>query len=137
MTSGEPAVTRGAHIMAGILGELFYLPASLLALATGIVLGLGAQCGVVRHYWVLVKLVLTTALFAGGNLAVIPAFAAASDAAVRGEDVGDTAVMMVTAMSAGLTLLLVATLLSVFKPWGRTSRHPGRRRPSATTRAGP
>ncbi|WP_216209322.1 hypothetical protein [Amycolatopsis aidingensis] len=127
LTSSDPATIRSSQVAIGLLGGTFYLPASLLALVTGVLLGLGTKWGLVRHYWVLAKLVLTVALFLGGNLAVMPELVAGARAAARGE-LGSGQVIAVTAMSAGLTLLLIATLLSIFTPWGKSRWHPDRRR---------
>ncbi|QFU86380.1 hypothetical protein [Amycolatopsis sp. YIM 10] len=121
LLSDDTAVVRGVQLSAGTLGEIFYLPASLLTLISGIALSLGTKWGLVRYWWVVVKIAITLALTIGGNLAVVPKFAEAADRAARGEAIGGTAVMLVTAMSAGLTLLLIATLLSFFKPGGKIS----------------
>jgi hypothetical protein len=122
----DPIVVRSCYVVAGILGDIFYFPAAAIALVSGVVLGLGTKWGLVRYRWVVLKLVINAVLLLGGSLLVIPVFAAASDAAVRGEPVGKTAVMLVTAMSAGLALLLVATGLSYFKPWPRLLRRDAR-----------
>ena len=119
LLTDDTAVAGGVQLSAGTLGEIFYLPASLLTLVSGIALSLGTKWGLVRYWWVAVKIAITLALTIGGNLAVVPKFAEAADLAARGEPIGDTAVMLVTAMSAGLTLLLIATLLSFFKPGGK------------------
>ncbi len=116
VTGFDTATTRSAHVMAGLLASALYFPASLLALATGVVLGLGTKWKLVRHRWVLVKLLATLALFGGGNLLVVPSFVAHGEAAARGETIGASAVAGTGAMSVGLTLLLLATLISYFKP---------------------
>jgi hypothetical protein len=120
----DPVVTRSVHVVAGILGGIFYFPAAALTLISGIVLGLGTKWGLVRYRWVLVKLAFNIALLVGGSFLVVPAFETASDLAIRNEPIGDTSIMMVTAMTAGLTLLLVATQLSIFKPWPKTRWAP-------------
>lgn len=124
LTSDNPTVVTSAHVVAGQLGELFYLPASLLALVTGVLLGLGTKWGLVRYHWVTLKLVLNLALLLGGNLLVIPTFVTASQRAASGAPIGTTAVMLCTAMTARLTLLLVAAQVSITKPWGKTRWHP-------------
>jgi hypothetical protein len=116
----DPIVMRSTRVVAGVLGGIFYFPASLVTLVTGLLLSWGTRWGVLRYRWVVLKLVLNLVLFAGGNLAVIPSFESASRAAAQGLAIGTVGVRMVTAMAAGLILLLVATHLSVYKPWGRT-----------------
>ncbi|WP_370944374.1 hypothetical protein AB5J62_35540 [Amycolatopsis sp. cg5] len=111
---------QSAHIVAGRLGDLFYFPASALTFVSGVVLSLGTKWELIKHYWVLLKLAATIALLLGGNLGVVPAFSKASELAARGEPIGKTAIMLVTAMSAGLMLLLFATQVSIFKPWKKT-----------------
>lgn len=87
---------------AATLTGVFFLPATLLVLLTGVVLGLGTRWGLVRFYWVLTKLVVALVLLAVANLAApgVPA----------------------------LTFLTLATsfalVLSVTKPWGRVNRRP-------------
>jgi hypothetical protein len=120
----NPVVVRSCYVIAGVLGGLFYFPAAGLALITGVVLGLGTKWGLVRYHWVAVKLVINIALLAGGSLLVMPRFVAAAEAAIRNEPIGDTAILLVSAMTAGLTLLLVATQVSIFKPWPKTRWHP-------------
>ena len=118
----DPVTTRSANIIAGVLAGTLYFPASLLALATGVVLGLGTKWKLVRYHWVLWKLLATLALFTGGNLLVVPGFIAHGEQAARGEIVDASAVSGTGAMSVGLTLLLLATLVSYFKPWPKIGR---------------
>jgi hypothetical protein len=122
--SSDQVVTRSCYVVAGVLGELFYFPAAALSLVSGVALGLGTKWGLIRYHWVALKLVLNVVLLVGGSFLVVPAFVAASGAAIRGEPVGKAAIMLMTAMTAGLTLLLVATQVSVFKPWPKTRWHP-------------
>jgi hypothetical protein len=44
-----------------LIGRWVLVPLSLGALASGIVQSIGTKWGLVRHYWVLVKLLLTIA----------------------------------------------------------------------------
>ncbi|MEU6642159.1 hypothetical protein ABZ863_06370 [Saccharomonospora sp. NPDC046836] len=120
LSSSDEATATATYVIAGVLGGTFYFPVSSMALLSGLLLGAGTKWGLVRYHWVVAKLVLTIALHLGGNLLVIPRFVAAGQAAADGGDVGGTATLFITAMLAGLTLLVVATLLSVFTPGGRT-----------------
>ncbi|MBK1785765.1 hypothetical protein [Prauserella cavernicola] len=120
VSSGDDAVTSGAYVIAGVLGGTFYFPVSMVALISGLLLGIGTKWGLLRYHWVLAKLVLTIALYLGGNLLVVPRFVAAGEAVANGDGPGDAQGLLISAMTAGLVLLLVATLLSVFTPGGRT-----------------
>ncbi|PXY26681.1 hypothetical protein BAY59_18695 [Prauserella coralliicola] len=120
VSSTDPAVVTGSSVIAGVLGGTFYFPVSLVALISGLLLGIGTKWGLLRYHWVVAKLVLTIALYVGGNMFVVPRFVAAGEAVASGGQPGDASTMLITAMTAGLVLLLVATLLSVFTPGGRT-----------------
>ncbi|WP_205669277.1 hypothetical protein [Amycolatopsis suaedae] len=118
-TGADPELVRSAYVTAGLLGSVFYLPLSLLAVVSGLALSLGTKWGLLRYPWIVVKLVISLALLIGGNLSVVPKFAAIGEAAARGQLPGTEALIFVNAMAAGITLLLVATVLSVFKPGRR------------------
>ncbi len=98
------------------------LTAGLVCLATGVLLGLGSKYGLVRYWWVAVKLVLNIVL---SGLVLVALRPAVIDAAARAGDflaggapdlgVGDLIFPPVVSTSA----LVFAAVLSVFKPWGR------------------
>jgi hypothetical protein len=93
--------------------------AAMLSLITGILLGLGSKYGLVRYWWVAIKLVLNLLL---ATLIVT---------ALRGE-VAQAADLGQLALGADLewnfinmlspTALTIAFVLAVFKPWGRIRR---------------
>ncbi|WIY06414.1 hypothetical protein QRX60_22145 [Amycolatopsis mongoliensis] len=85
------------------------LTAAVLTLATGVVLGLGTRYGLVRFWWVAVKLavnVLTALLIL---VALRPGIA---EATAHPEG-------LLYPVVVAPALLLFAGVLSVFKPWGR------------------
>ncbi|HET7516321.1 MAG TPA: hypothetical protein VFN05_01235 [Actinomycetes bacterium] len=101
------------------------LACGLVCLLTGIVLGLGSRWGLVRYWWVAVKLVLNLILTGLVLIALAPEVAAHADQARQYEaglpvllDVGQ----LIFPPIVSPTALLVAMLLAVFKPWGRTRR---------------
>ena len=105
------------------------VPLSFASLLTGLVMSLGTTWGVFRHYWVLFKLVIT--IFATGILLIYMAtFRQMAD--VAADPSTDLAVVrnpspIVHAVLA-LIVLLLATVLAVYKPQGMTAY--GRRKPS-------
>ena len=59
LTSRDVETVRGAYYAMNLIGRLVIVPLSLTALATGLVQAVGTEWGLVRHIWVLTKLVLT------------------------------------------------------------------------------
>jgi hypothetical protein len=98
------------------------LVTGLLCLLTGVLLGLSSRYGLVRYWWVAVKLVLNLLLTGLVLVALAPEVAAHAEQARRflaGEPtalgVGD----LIFPPIVSPTALLVAFVLAVFKPWGR------------------
>jgi hypothetical protein len=123
----DPEVLRAAYVAMGIFGGIFLVPVSMGTLVTGVLLSVGTPWGLIRHYWVLVKFVLTVALVASGILVLNRSL---QEAAVRvsevplstltSADVGVLRFQIIASVSVALLLLVTATTLSVYKPWGRT-----------------
>jgi hypothetical protein len=101
------------------------LGAGLLTLASGVVLGLGTRYGLVRYWWVAVKLAMNVVLLALVTFALRPGIADAADhgdALASGvpSDVATDGLVFPPVVSG--TALVVATVLSVYKPWSRIRR---------------
>jgi hypothetical protein len=98
------------------------LVSGLMSLLTGVVLGLGTHHGLVRHWWVLVKLVLNVVLAALVVVLLGPAMDEAAEAGKRlaaGVPAGVDLSSLVFPPIVSGTSLVVATVLAVYKPWGR------------------
>ena len=123
----DPVVLRAVYVAAGLFGGIFTVPVSMGTLVTGVLLSVGTPWGLVRHYWVLAKFVLTVALVASGILILNRIL---QEAAVRvsevplstltSVDVGALRFQIIASVGVALLLLITATTLSVYKPWGRT-----------------
>lgn len=101
------------------------LPLMFGSLLSGLVLGLGTPWGLVRHYWVLIKLVVTS--FAAVVLLIkMPLIAEAARLAAAPAPDGDSLRLVGQQLlfhsAAGLTLLLLPMVLSTYKPRGLTRR---------------
>lgn len=97
-----------------------------VCLATGIVLGLGTKYGLVRYWWVLVKLVLNVVLVA---LVYVALRGGVAEAVAYGEGLAQAGAPLTAEPSdivfppiVSPTALLIAFLLAVYKPWGRIRR---------------
>lgn len=95
---------------------------ALLCLGTGLLLGLGSKYGLVKYWWVAVKLALNLLLTTLVLVALKPAVRLAADEG-RSFEAGHDASLapgdLVFPPIVSPSLLMVAVVLSVFKPWGR------------------
>lgn len=102
-------------------------PLSLALLASGLLLGLGTRWGLLRYWWVFVKLLLSLIMTVLVFVALVPAVseiavqaaAGASAQAVR-DSLGSLPTMLFFPPAVSFLMLGVATALSVFKPWRHT-----------------
>ncbi|MGC5016618.1 hypothetical protein ACLQ2R_38125 [Streptosporangium sp. DT93] len=137
LTTGDPALVKASYLAMDVLGDTLIVPVGLIAVLTGVVLGLYTPWGLVRYHWVLLKLVTSTAALIASVFALRPqieeaaAWVSGAGAATplplpdRGE------LSLVVAPSVALTVYLLNVALSTFKPFGRTPY--GRRRTARGT----
>ena len=97
--------------------------AALGSLLTGVLLGLGTKYGLVRYWWVAVKLAMNLVLTVLVVMLLRPGLHDAADYGRRLADglpaAFDSRSLMFPPI-VSTSALLAAMVLSVFKPWGRT-----------------
>ncbi len=117
LNGADPGVVYPAQ---SLIGRVLFAPLSVLVWLVGVVNAVGTPWGLLRHRWVLVKLLLTTAMLGLVLFLLLPALTEAGDLA---DDLPRRdRITMVVAPSVSSTLLLFATVLSTYKPWGRVRR---------------
>jgi len=122
LTSQNAQLVRAVYLAMEVTAWFVIVPLSFASLLTGLVQALGTKWGLFRHYWILVKLLLT--IFATiallvhmqpiGYLARVAAETTLSSADLRLQ------IQLVVAPGIGLLVLLAATALAVYKPRGMT-----------------
>ncbi|OAH10456.1 hypothetical protein [Streptomyces jeddahensis] len=124
LTSGQDAQrARGAYLAMELTGWYVIVPLAFASLLTGLIQSLGTTWGLIRHYWVLAKLVLTVLATLLLLLHMQVAGHVADEAVttdLSGADLGGLRIQLVADARAALLVLLVATGLSVYKPRGMT-----------------
>jgi len=123
LTSHDAAMVRGAYLAMELTGWFVIVPFSLVSLLSGVVLSLGTTWGLFRHYWVLAKLLMTVPAIALLLLHMQPIGRMAGVAAqttLSRADLAGLRIQIVAYAGAALLVLLVATLLSMYKPRGWT-----------------
>lgn len=93
----------------------------LTCLTTGVLLAMGSKYGLVKYWWVVLKLTINLLLSTLVLIALRPGVNEMAEQA-RVQEAGGDAILnagdMVFPPIVSPTLLMVAVVLSVFKPWG-------------------
>jgi hypothetical protein len=121
LSSQDAQLVRGVYLVAEPLTWFVIVPLALASLLTGIVQSLGSKWGLIRHYWVLFKLLIavvaTVVLLMYTQTVGFLADLAAESSVDLGQLRGPTFALH---SGAALLLLLGATVLAVYKPRGMT-----------------
>jgi hypothetical protein len=120
---GHDAAARGiAYQALGMFVVWPMLVAGLTCLASGLVLGVGTPWGLIRYWWVAAKLALNLVLC---TLIIVVLRPGMADVRAYGRDLsagapthGSVSTLFFPP-AVSLTVLSLATVLAVFKPWGR------------------
>ena len=121
-TSDSVNVANSLHNMV-LIGDDVLVPLSLAAFASGIVVSLAGPWGLVRHWWITIKLLLTavSVLILEKHMTNVFLVAkAASNGALSPRMLSHVRGDLIQHPAGGLVILLVASVLSVFKPRGLT-----------------
>jgi hypothetical protein len=118
--SEDPQTIRAAWIAMDVTGWYTIVPLAVAALLSGLVMSLGTAWGLFRHYWVVISLALTLVstavlLLHMPSVTHQAAIAAQADATALSRLGGD-----LFHPGVGLIVLLVITVLNVYKPRGLT-----------------
>lgn len=120
LTSHDVQLVRAVYLSMELIGWYVIVPFSFAALLSGLVQSLGTQWGLFRHWWVLVKFLLTI-------VAVLILLRHMQDVSGVVARTGQGTMLSASDFRpdllhavGGLLVLLVVMTLSVFKPWGMT-----------------
>ena len=127
VTTEDDQTLRSAYIAMNVIGVAVLVPLSVASLASGLLQSTLSPWGLLRHYWVIVKLSLTlvASLVLLTYTRTLATFADAAASAGATDGVLPSTSPIVHAVG-GLVILLATAALSVFKPRGVT-RHGWRR----------
>jgi len=131
MTGHSDPLLRGAWIGLELIGWYVLVPLAFAALISGIGIALGTPWGLVRHYWVVISLLLTVGATAVlvQHMTTVSSFASmAADAAMADVSgvLGPALRGELLHAGLGLVILLGIETMNVYKPRGLTAY--GRRR---------
>ncbi len=120
ITSPDPQTVRAAWIAMELIGWFVIVPMAPAALLSGIIMSLGTPWGLFRHYWVVISFVLT--VFATVILLLHMPSVSSLAGMVREEGGANSSGHGGDLFHAGvgLLVLLVVTVLNIYKPRGVT-----------------
>ena len=117
LTGADPDLVYPAQ---SFIGRMLFTPLSVLVWLVGVVNAIFTPWGLLKHWWVLTKLLLTTLMLVLVVVLLYPGLTEAGELA--GALPRPDRINMVVAPSVSTSLLIFATILSTYKPWGRTRR---------------
>jgi hypothetical protein len=111
-----------------LLVRWLLIPLAVLSWLTGIGLGLLTPWGLVRHWWVALKLVINTAGLVLALFVLLPLVRSNADQALAAEALGGDAASAARNSTGACVALVVSVALATFKPFGRLRGRPRTRR---------
>jgi hypothetical protein len=123
LTGQDALTTRAVYLAMDMTGWYVIVPLCFASLLTGLVSSLGTTWGLVRHYWVLAKLLITipsTILLLMHMQPISYLARVAAKMPLSGAELHALRIQLLIETGAAVVVLLVATALSVYKPKGMT-----------------
>lgn len=123
LTHADETMARVAYPAMALTARSVIVPLAFAALLTGLVQSLGTAWGLFRQYWVLVKLLLTalvTLVLLMQMESIVYLARAASGPTLLSADLRSARVSLVIHAAAGLLVLVLPLILSIYKPRGLT-----------------
>jgi hypothetical protein len=121
LTSLNAQTVRSVYLAMELIGWYVIVPLCLASLVTGLIQALGTQWGLFRYHWVLDKFLITavsTLILFGFTKTLNNLGNLAADTALSIDNLRNPS--PVVHSSLALLALIVTTILSVYKPWGKT-----------------
>jgi len=121
-TSQDPQTLRAAYIAMASITWWAIVPLAYASLATGIIMSLGTKWGLFRHWWVVLSLLLTVfaVLVLMSETRTIDFLASAAADPTTTDDELRALPSTLLHSVLGTVVLLVVTVLNVYKPRGLT-----------------
>ena len=123
ITTPDDEALRAAYFAMNVITRVVIVPLAFAALLTGLIQSLGTAWGLFQHYWVLFKLVITmfaTTILLIKTTLISEAARLAMQTPLPRAELGAIGPQLVFHAGAGLLVLLLPMILSIYKPQGKT-----------------
>lgn len=124
LTSRDAQMVRAVYLGSELIAWYVIVPSCFISLLTGLIVSLGSQWGLFRHYWVLAKFLLTvfaTIVLLIKTQVISYMGVVATKMTLTSGDFHSLRSQLVVHAAGGLVVLLINTILSVYKPRRLTS----------------
>ena len=120
--SAAPPLSWAAFAAAEQVATVVIIPTALTGWLVGVFQALTTSWGLAKHYWVLIKLLVTTLAVAVlmAKRPLIHLLAAGAAKAGEGAELRSASLQLLVHAGAGFAVLLIPLVLSVMKPAGRS-----------------
>jgi hypothetical protein len=122
LSSQNIQLARSAYVAMELSAWYVIVPSCLASLFTGLVQSLGTKWGLFKHYWIVVKLFLTivATIFLLLHLQPISYLAGvAANTSLSNIQEPGLQIQLIAVSGAAILVLLAATTISIYKPWGK------------------
>lgn len=123
LTSQEGQRVSAAYLAMDMITGFIIVPLSIATLLSGVIQSLGTKWGLLRHYWVLAKLLITLVsilLLLLHRQPISYMAEVAAEGKLFSDSLTSLRIQLVVDASAALLALLITTILSIYKPRGIT-----------------
>ena len=122
LTSQDVLLVRSSLIAMELCAWFVIVPFCVTSLFTGVIQAVGTKWGLLKHYWIVVKLFLTVAstillllhmqpISYLSGIAIKPSFS--------NSQLAEQLIDLIAKAGAAILVLLAITTISIYKPWGR------------------
>jgi hypothetical protein len=120
--TADANIVKACYIAMDLIAWFIILPFCFCSLITGLAQSIFTHWGLFSHYWIVVKLVLTliaTVVLLAHMQPISYLAKVASDSPPSLSELMDLRIRLIADAGAAMFVLLVATTVSVYKPWGK------------------
>jgi hypothetical protein len=113
---------RSAYLAMEMSAWFVIVPFALASLITGIIQAIGTKWGLLKHYWIAVKLFLTTfstIILILHLKPIIYLARLANDNSISAIKQSGLQIQLIADAGAAILVLLAAITISIYKPWGK------------------
>lgn len=119
---GNDPTVRACYIAMEVIAWFIIVPFCIASLLTGLIQALGTHWGLFKHWWILVKLILTVIATLILLLHMQPISylgEVAMQKVISFDELRNLRVRLVADAGAAILVLVAITTVSVYKPWGK------------------